>query len=243
MIESSNPALKKINTGVRTGTEPVMTIQGTINATFILTTVLIAYFTYANMFTPDGQLEFGILHIGSAIAALILAFVIIFKQHWARVLSPVYAVLEGITLGAISALFEVKYPGIATQAVLATFGVLLSMLFAYKSRLIRPTEKFRNGVIMATGAIFLLFMLNLVLSLFGVNVGFMHDSSPLSIGISLVIIVVASLNLILDFDFIEKAAAQGAPKYYEWYGAFGLLVTLVWLYMEFLRLFSKLKDR
>ncbi|MFH1214406.1 MAG: Bax inhibitor-1/YccA family protein, partial [Candidatus Neomarinimicrobiota bacterium] len=160
-----------------------------------------------------------------------------------RFTAPLYAVLEGLFLGGISALFEKSYSGIVFQNVALTFGTLFCMLIAYKSRLIKPTENFKLGIVAATGGILVFYLVTIILRVFQVNIGYMYASSPLSIGISLFVVVIAALNLVLDFDFIESGAAQGAPKYMEWYGAFGLLVTLVWLYLEILRLLAKLANR
>ena len=167
----------------------------------------------------------------------------IFKKTWAPATAPIYAACEGLVLGSTSALFELRYPGIVLRSVALTFGVLLTLLIAYRSGAIRATPGFRRGVIAATGAIVLVYLSSFVLGLFGVNLGFLNSSSPLGIGISLVVVGIAALNLVLDFDFIEQGAKTGAPKYMEWYAAFGLIVTLVWLYLEILRLLSKLNDR
>jgi len=169
--------------------------------------------------------------------------VTIFKKEWAGITAPIYALVEGVFLGIISALFEQKYPGIVTQAVMLTFGTLFCLLLAYKSKLIKVTQNFRLGVIAATGAVALFYFLSLILGFFGIHIPFIHQSGPLGIGFSLVVVVIASLNLVLDFDFIEQGAQMGAPRYMEWYGAFGLLVTLIWLYLEILRLLAKLNSR
>ena len=157
--------------------------------------------------------------------------------------APIYALLEGLALGAISAVFEVRFPGIAIEAVSLTFGTMLVLLMAYKSGMIRVTQKFRLGVVAATGAIMLFYILEMVLGFFHVQFATINGSGPIGIGISLVIVAVAALNLVLDFDFIETGARMGAPKYMEWYSAFGLMVTLVWLYLEILRLLSKFRSR
>jgi uncharacterized YccA/Bax inhibitor family protein len=151
--------------------------------------------------------------------------------------------VEGFFLGAISAMFNHMYEGIVMQAVLLTFGTLFALLFAYRSGLVKATENFKLGVVAATGGVFLVYMASMVLGFFGINIPMIHESGLLGIGFSLVVVVIAALNLVLDFDFIETGVEQGAPKYMEWYGAFGLMVTLVWLYIEFLRLLSKLQSR
>jgi uncharacterized YccA/Bax inhibitor family protein len=175
---------------------------------------------------------------------LIAAIAISFKPNWAGYLAPLYGLLEGLFIGGISAIlnaaFAEKYPGLIMQAVGLTFGVAIAMFLLYNFRIIRATEKFKSVIFTATLGIGIFYLLTMVLRLFGVNVGFMYDSSLLSIGISLFIVAIAALNLILDFDMIEQGAERGAPKFMEWYGAFGLLVTLVWLYLEILRLLSKL---
>ncbi|MCB0340015.1 MAG: Bax inhibitor-1/YccA family protein, partial [Bdellovibrionales bacterium] len=185
-----------------------------------------------------------VMAIPSAIIAFIVALVLCFKQNWAPALTPAYAALEGCFLGAISLMFEATYPGLVFQAVMLTFGTFFALLMAYKSKLIPVTDKFRMGIVAATGGIFLLYLITWIGSFFGMQSSFLHGSGAFSIGLSVVIVIVAALNLVLDFDFIERGAKSGQmPKYMEWYGAFGLLVTLVWLYVEMLRLLSKLQSR
>jgi len=178
-----------------------------------------------------------------AIGGLVLALAISFRPTLAPFLALPYAALEGLVLGGMSAVLERRYPGIAIQAVGLTFGVMAALLLAYSTRLIQVTQRFRAIVIGATGAIMLLYLVSIVLGLFHVGTPFMTDSSPLSIGLSLVIVGVAALNLVLDFNLIESGVSQGAPRFMEWYAAFGLLVTLVWLYMEILRLLAKVRQR
>ena len=156
---------------------------------------------------------------------------------------PIYAVCEGLFLGGLSAVLETQYPGIVIQAVALTFGIFFSLLMAYKSKLIEPTENFKLGVFAATGGIFFIYMITFLLSLFKINVGYIHGSGMFGILFSLFVVVIASLNLVLDFDFIESGAEAGAPKYMEWYAAFGLMVTLIWLYVEILNLLVKLRNR
>ncbi len=159
-------------------------------------------------------------------------------------LAPIYAILEGLALGVISIMMELRFPGgIAMQAVGLTFGTFLALLIAYKSRIIRATENFKLGIAAATGGIFVIYMISFVLGFFGMNVPYIHESGLIGIGFSLFVVVIAALNLVMDFDFIESGAEQGAPKYMEWYGAFGLLITLVWLYIEILNLLAKLRGR
>jgi len=220
-----------------------MTVQGTVNKTAVLLALVLlpAAVTWHWAATrPEVILPW---MWGGLIAGLVLALVTIFKKTWAPVTAPLYALAEGVFLGAISSLFNQVYPGIVVQAVALTFGVCFCMLAIYKMRIIRATERFKMGVVSATGAIFLVYMVTIGLGLFGVRVPYIHGSGLIGIGFSLVVVVIASLNLVLDFDFIEKGAAAGAPKYMEWYGAFGLMVTLIWLYLELLRLLAKLNSR
>src|ERR1700730_2222230 len=221
-----------------------MTLQVSINKSFLLLVVLMAgaFWPWSQyLSTGDASMVGPSIMIG-AIGGLVVALIISFKPTTAPYLSIPYAALEGLAMGGISALLERRYPGIAIQAVGLTFGVLAVLLLAYSMRLIRGTQQLRAIVIGATGAIALLYLVTMVLGLFHVNVPVLNSSSPLGIIISLVICGVAALNLVLNFDVIESGVARGAPRYMEWYSAFGLLVTLVWLYMEILRLLSKLRD-
>jgi len=182
--------------------------------------------------------------IGGFIGGFIVALITIFKKTLAPITTPIYALLEGVALGGLSAWFESIYPGIVVQAVTLTFGVLFALLFAYRSGLIKVTKNFRLGVVAATGGIALVYLISWLMNMFtGAGIGMIHESGIMGIGFSLFVVVIAALNLVLDFDFIETGAEQGAPKYMEWYGAFGLIVTLVWLYIEILRLLSKLRSR
>ena len=178
--------------------------------------------------------------LGGLVAGLVLALATCFARRWAGITAPLYALAEGCALGGISAMLEMRYPGIVLQAVMLTAGVLAAMLLLYRSGVIKVTDRFRLGVVAATGAIALLYLVDLGLRAFtSIQIPFIHESGALGIGFSLLVVGLAALNLVLDFDMIERAVAQGAPKYMEWYGAFGLMVTLVWLYMELLRLLSK----
>jgi uncharacterized YccA/Bax inhibitor family protein len=217
-----------------------MTVQGAVNKSFLLLVVLLAgaFWPWSQyLATGDASVVGAPLMIG-LIGGLVLALIISFKPTTAPYLAIPYAALEGLAMGAFSAVLERRYPGIAIQAVALTFAVFAAMLLAYKTGLIRATARFRAVVVGATGAIVLVYLATFVLSFFHVNVPIFNSGSPLSIGLSLVIIGVAALNLILDFDIIESGAARGSPKYMEWYASFGLLVTLVWLYMEILRLLA-----
>lgn len=224
--------------------EERMTVSGTINKSFLLLVALMgcALWPWSQYFGGNTAAITPALLVGS-LGGLVLALIISFKANLAPYLALPYAACEGLAIGGLSAVLERRYPGIAIQAVALTFGVLASMLLAYKSGLIRVTQRFRAIVVGATGAVMLLYLLSAVLGLFHVSVPFLYSSSPLSLGISLVIIAVAALNLVLDFDMIESGVAQGVPRYMEWYGAFGLLVTLVWLYLEILRFLAKARDR
>ena len=241
MMRSGNPALRGnifTATSAQAGSG-VMTIQGTVNKTLILLilTMISASFAWSN---PAASMPF---LIPAAIAGLVVALITIFKKETAYITAPIYALIEGIVLGAISSVFEAQYQGIVIQAVALTFGTLFCLLMAYKSGLIKVTENLKLGIVAATGAIAIIYIVSLVMGFFGARIPFIHDSGPIGIGFSLVVVVIASLNLVLDFDFIEKGAESGAPKYFEWYGAFGLMVTLIWLYLEILRLLSKLRSR
>lgn len=249
--KTSNPILKEkaFNKEASFVHTSSMTVNGTIQKTGILLLILMIAASYTwGIFFNSGDMEnamgsMGPWVIGGALGGFAVAIVMMFMKKYAGFLAPIYAVLEGVFLGAISAIFESMYPGIVMNAVLGTFATFLVMLFTYRTGLIKVTEKFKSIIFVATGAIAMMYLLSWIMGMFGVGMSFLHDSSMLSIGISVFVIVIAALNLLLDFDFIEKGSAMGAPKYMEWYGAFGLLVTLVWLYIEFLRLLSKLQGR
>ncbi len=243
---SGNPALRESTfKGLPIAAEGEgMTIEGTVNRTYVLFLLLIAGVAGA-VIADEGAL-YGLMLLG-AIGGLVVAIATVVRKQWAPITAPIYAVLEGLFVGAISLVMEAAYPGIVIPAVSLTFGTLFALLAAYRSGLIKATENFKLGVAAATGAIFVVYVAQFVLNLVGVQVGFLHEAifgnGVLGIGVSLVVIVVAALNLVLDFDFIEQGEAARAPKYMEWYGAFGLLVTLIWLYLEILRLLSKLRSR
>lgn len=254
ITKSSNPVFAKdiFNQSATRTSDEVMTVNGTVNKTglMLLIVVFAATFTWRKFFGAfdpaiPGAMPSGIMGwvIGGAIGGLITALITVFSPRRAAMTAPIYAVFEGLFLGAISAMFEAMYPGLVMRAISLTFGVFAVMLMLYRSGTIRATEKFRTIIFAATGGIALVYLGSFIAGLFGVNVSFLHGNSLLSIGISLFIVVVAALNFILDFDMIDRGAAAGAPKYMEWYGAFGLMVTLIWLYMEMLRLLSKLSSR
>ena len=245
-LRSGNPALRA-DTFTNLPPLPVvrhdtMTIEGTVNKTALSLVILFV----AAMFVWDrgaqGALPTSLIMAG-VFGGLIVAIVTAFKQIWAPYTTPAYAALEGLALGGISYMFEQSYPGIVVQAVFLTFGVLGALLLAYRSGLIRATENFKLGVFAATGGIGIVYLASFVLGFLGINVPLIHSSGTFGILFSLGVVVVAALNLVLDFDFIEEGAERGAPKYMEWYAAFGLLVTLVWLYLEILRLLAKLQSR
>ena len=245
-MRSSNPALKENTfTGVRAAAgEPAMTLQGTATKSLLLIilTVFSASFTW-NAVASGNTAILGPATIVGGLGGFIVALITVFKPKVSPYTGPIYAVLEGLLLGGISSMYNQRFQGLPLQAVALTFGVFIAFLIVYRLGFIRATERFRLGVVAATGGIMVMYLLSFVLGFFGVRMNFLHDSSPLSIGISLVIVAVAALNLVLDFDFIERGVEQRAPKFMEWYAAFGLLVTLVWLYLEMLRLLSKLQGR
>jgi uncharacterized YccA/Bax inhibitor family protein len=222
-----------------------MTINGTVNKTGVLLVILLipATWIWGQVYGAWQSPAAGALMMGGLIGGLVFALVTIFKKEWSPVTAPLYAACEGLVLGGISALMEMRFPGIVIQAVALTAGTLLCLLLAYRSGLIRATENFKLGIVAATGAIAMIYLTSFILGFFGVRIPFIHENGLIGIGFSLVVVVIAALNLVLDFDFIEQGAEHGAPKYMEWYAAFGLMVTLVWLYLEILRLLAKLYSR
>lgn len=246
LFKTSNPALnQKIFEGQPVALDEAMSLNGTVNKTGILLLCCVATAAYAwHVFmqtrTPESV---SLLLLVGAIGGFIVALVTVFKRTWAPITAPIYALLEGLALGSISAIFELRWPGIAIQSVGLTFGVLFVMLLAYRSHLIPVTQKLRLGIVAATGAIALFYIAEWVLSYFGIRFSTINGATPLGIAFSVVVVIVAALNLVLDFDFIESGVNARAPKYMEWYGAFGLMVTLVWLYLEILRLLSKVRSR
>ena len=243
-LRSGNPVLKantfiQRQTTIDTG---MMTITGTVNKTALglLLLMTTAIFTW-NMSPTDPRIS--TLMMVGIFGGLIAAIITVFKRHLAPYTTPIYALLEGLALGGISRFFETLYPGIVNQAVFLTFGTLAALLFAYRSGLIKPTENFKLGIVAATGGIFFVYIISFILGLFGVQIPLIHSNSNFGILFSFGVVVIAALNLVLDFDFIEEGAEIGAPKYMEWFGAFGLLVTLIWLYLEILHLLAKLQSR
>ena len=240
MLRTGNPALKDSTFRglARAQGEAAMTVQGTVNKTGISLLILIA----CAALVWNGTLPLGIVIVG-LIGGLITALVTVFKPTAAPLTTPLYAAFEGLLLGGLSLFFEQRYPGIVINAVGLTFGTLAVLLAVYSTGLIRPSENFKLGIVAATGAIGLLYLVSMVMGFFGKSIPLIHGSGMVGIGFSLFVVGLAALNLVLDFDFIERGAAAGAPKYMEWVGAFGLLVTLVWLYIEILRLLAKMQDR
>jgi uncharacterized YccA/Bax inhibitor family protein len=253
LMKTSNPALgentfRDLSSSQYSGLTDLtsrMTLSGTVNKTGILLLCAIATAAWTwHLFIQSRDLaEVTPLMLVGLIGGFICAMVTVFKKEWSPVTAPVYALLEGLVLGGISAVLDLRYPGIAIQAVSLTFGTLFVLLMAYRSGLIKVTQKFRLGVIAATGGIMVFYLLQMVLGFFGFHFTSINGSGPIGIGFSLVVVCIAALNLVLDFDFIEQGVQYGAPKYMEWYGAFGIMVTLVWLYLEILRLLSKLRSR
>ncbi len=249
MFKSGNPTLtqKMFDKGlsIESDMQGTMSVRGTINKFGFLLIMVIAGAAYNwHMFEEGKQATVSTLMMVGIFGGLITAIAISFKPNLASYLAPLYGLLEGLFIGGISAIlnaaFAEKYPGLIMQAVGLTFGVAIAMFLLYNFRVIKATERFKSVIFTSTLGIGIFYLLTMVLNLFGVNVSFMNDSSLLSIGISLFIVAIAALNLILDFDMIEQGAERGAPKFMEWYGAFGLLITLVWLYLEILRLLTKL---
>ncbi len=256
----SNPALNDHTFDQpydQTQTNSVMTLEGTTikSAVLVGITVIAASVTWG-MTTKGGVFDAAVAMpwiLGGAIGGFILALITIFKPTAAPFTAPLYAAAEGLFLGAVSAMYEASFgsangqatafSGIVVQAIALTLGVLVAMLLLYAFRIIRVTQKLRAGIIAATAAVCLVYLASFVLGFFGIAVPYLHSSGPIGIGISLVIVCIAAFNLLLDFDLIEKGVQQGAPKHMEWYAGFALLVTLVWLYLEMLRLLSKLRER
>lgn len=230
-------------TGPVTADRETMTVGGAVSATAVLLVLLAAAGAvgWAATDVELGTVQLPGWLLPALLGALGIAIVTIFRPHWARFTAPVYAIVEGTVLGAISKLYELEYDGIVLQAAVGTMGVLAVMLFLHATGIIKVTERFRMGVVMATGGVMLMYVVSMVFRLFGSEVPFLHDTGPVGILVSLAIVAIAALNLVLDFDFVERAVAARAPKTTEWYAAFGLVLTLVWLYLELLRLLSKMR--
>ena len=254
ITKSSNPVFKeRVFSRDYSSQSDVMTVKGTMNKTALMLLLVIAaaVFTWNKFFdvvatNPDAGFAAVApwLAIGG-IGGFITALITVFRPRSSGISAPIYAVFEGLFLGGISAIFEKMYPQdqIVIRAVLLTFAVFFAMLFLYRSGIIKVTRKFAMGIFAATAGVALVYLISFIGGFFGMNTSFLYGSGNLSIGFSLVVVAIAALNLVLDFSFIENASAQGAPKYMEWYGAFGLMVTLIWLYLEILRLLAKLASR
>jgi uncharacterized YccA/Bax inhibitor family protein len=244
-MRTSNPALNEKAFKGQVAFGDAMTLQGTVNKTglLLLCVVATAAWTWglSHSNTPEAAIPW---MIGGLLGGFVVALVTIFKKTWSPFTAPLYALLEGLALGGISAVFEKTYPGVAIQAVGLTLGTLFVMLLAYKTGVVKATQGFKIGVIAATGGIAVFYLAEMVLSFFfHVQVPAINGSGPWGIAFSLFVVVIAALNLVLDFDMIETGVRGGAPKYMEWYGAFGMMVTLIWLYLEILRLLGKARRR
>ena len=219
-----------------------MTVSGTMNKSFLMLILLIASAAITWSMTTNGQNPI-VFTIGGAIVGFILVMIAAFKPQYSGYLAPGYAIFEGLFIGGISAIFEVMYPGIVIQAVSCTFVTFVVCFGLYKYKIVKVTERFKSVVLAATLAIATYYLISWLLSMFTSFQPVHYGNSMMSIGISVFVIIIAALNLFLDFDQIEKGVEQKMPKYMEWYGAMGLMITLVWLYIEFLRLLSKLNRK
>lgn len=253
LMRTSNPALsgEAFRTGEVAYGGETMTISGTVNKTGLLVILCVAsaawtwnrFFSAAAISPEDAMASVALPAMIGGIGGFIVAIVTIFKKQWAGITAPIYALLEGLVLGGVSALMEFRFHGIAIQAVALTFGTLVAMLVAYRTGLIRMSDKLRIGIVAATGGIAVFYFLQFILGFFGIHFTTINGAGPIGIGFSIVVVIIAALNLVLDFDLIENGARSGAPKYMEWYGAFALMITLVWLYFEILRLMAKFRSR
>ncbi|MEI7730503.1 MAG: Bax inhibitor-1/YccA family protein [Verrucomicrobiota bacterium] len=238
-MTSSNPVLRESVFSPAAADAKTMTMDGVVQKTGLLLFLCLCTFLTA-WFMPAYRMPF---IVGGAVGGLIVGLVGAFVPRWSPGLAPAYALFEGLFLGAISLTFEKYYPKIVIQAVVLTFGCLATMLFLYQARIIKVTQGLRTAVFAATGAIALVYLIGFVMSFFGSGIPYIHESGPIGICFSLFVVGLASFNLLLDFDFVEQGVNNGAPKYMEWYAGFSLLVTLVWLYLEILRLLAKLRGR
>lgn len=261
MMRSSNPALSDdvFRAEFDESASRTMSLEGTVMKTGFLLSILVGAAAYVWSQTLVGLPSLTVeatrvaplaipanvytFMFAGFIGGAVLALITIFKPVASPYTTPIYAACEGLALGGISSLFEYRFPGIVVQSVGLTFGTLLALLAAYMSRVIKPTENFKLGIVAATGGIGLVYLVSMVMGFFGTTIPYIHQSGPIGIGFSVFVVAIAALNLVLDFDFIETGIQQRAPKYMEWYGGFSLLLTLVWLYLEILRLMSKLRSR
>ena len=249
LMRTSNPAFRGAFGPEEMAFGERMTVSGTVNKTGILTICVVATAAWTwSRFLHAGNPELAMasvvpLLLLGGVGGFVVALVTIFKKSWAPITAPIYALLEGLVLGGISAMTELRFPGIPMQAVGLTFGTLVALLLVYRAGIIKVTDNFRLGVVAATGGIALFYLATMIMGFFGVRFPSLFGAGPLGIGISVFVVIVAALNLVLDFDLIERGAQMGAPKYMEWYGAFALMITLIWLYLEILRLLQKLRSR
>ena len=245
LMRTSNPVLNDKRFEGFAALGEGMTLEGTVNKTGLLLLCAVGSAAWTWHLFTDSHSAAAVMPwmwIGG-IGGFVCALITVFKKEWSPVTAPAYALLEGLALGSISSLLELRFPGIAIQAVSLTFGTLLVLLLAYRSGMIKVTEKFRLGIVAATGGIMVFYLLQFGLGFFGVHFTSINGSGVIGIGFSLIVVGIAALNLVLDFDFIENGVRMGAPKYMEWYGAFGIMVTLVWLYLEIVRLLTKVRGR
>jgi len=246
LMRTGNPTLSDkvfMNAPRALSGENTMTVSGAVNCTAVLLGLCLVSASWTWALTLAGQNTLGYTVVG-AIGGLIAVIVATFKKEWAPVLAPAYALLEGLVLGGISAMYEALYSGIVVQAVGLTFGTMAGLLLAYRSGWIKATENFRLGIFAATAAIGLYYLAAMVCGMFfHFQLPLIHDNGPLGIAFSLFVVGIAALNLVLDFDFIENGERHGLPSYMNWFAALGLMVTLVWLYVEILRLLAKLRSR
>jgi len=245
-MRSSNPALGE-NTFQESDHSNPMTMQGTVNKSFLLLFLLMlsSFQTWQWALPYIKSEQTGVISgaiTAAAIGGFVVALITIFAKRYAVFFAPLYALIEGVVIGGISAFFENEYPGIVMQASTLTFSIFAALLLAYKTRMIRATENFKLMVFAGTAGVAILYLIDIVLRFFGMEVPYIHETGAIGIGFSVVVVVIASLNLVLDFDFIESGVDNGAPKHMEWYAAFGLLVTLIWLYLELLKLLAKLRS-
>lgn len=240
--ESSNIAMSGFKHAHHVNSSNKMTLSGTLNKTLILTLLVFVggFFSWSGKISTD---LFMPVFIGSLVISLIIIFTLMFKPLLANILAPIYAVVEGVFLGMISLIFEAMYPGIVVQAILLTLTIALIMNLLYRNKIIKVTEKFKAIIFGATLGIFGVYMISIIMSFFGTNIPLIHESGIVGIGFSLFVVVIASLNLLLDFHFIDKKVESNMPKKMEWYGGFMLIVTLIWIYIEVLKLLSKLRSR
>ena len=238
---SGNPVLTSKAFNIQSDYTDKMTIEGTVNKTFLLLTIVMGsgYFAWTNLYASM------YLVFPAFFLSIVFAVLIIFNKKWISYLAPLYAICQGIAMGLISYVFNSLYDGIVITAISYTLCILFGLLSIYRLGLIKPTENFKLGVGAATSGIMMIYIADYIMGFFGTGIPVMdiNNASMTSIGFSVFVIIIAAMNLVVDFDFIEEGAEKGAPKYMEWYGAFGLLVTLIWLYLEILRLLAKLNSR